>query len=1256
MTEPGLLVLGAYRDNEVDARHPLSKMIRSVAEQQAPVERLELRDLSREDVDAFVGDMLGGQDDAAGLSAFLFAKTEGNPFFLHRLVANLYEGRQLAFDPRRRRWGWNSEALDEAVVSDNVVDFLISRMRQLPAAAQRLIHLAACVGRRFDTETLGVIAGGDQDLMERTLRQLVSRQFIDLEDSVGVFLHDRIQEAAERMEADVPAVRLRAGRLLLERAGEQEDPFAIVDHLVAGEHLVTDPAERLQFARLSHVAGTRAKAASALESAHGYFEAAMRFSSAEAWTSNYGFTLALHQDLAESYSTQGVPASARELFEVALEHATSDVDRAGIYSVLMGVHTNRAAYREAVEAGFDALRLFGIELPSLDDADAISQSVADEAAALDARLAGLDIADLAEAPRSHCEDDQAVMSLLANVWSPVYFVSQDLLALVVMKMVNKTLDYGRTDSAAFGYVTYGVLLSVFGDYRRSHVFGKLALQLNAVDPDPRLEGKIMNLYGLAIGPYNEHLESNLPLYRRASHLLLARGDLVYAAWAFVCILWTRFLKGDPLPAIHDEAEEDTQVMRTVGDVNLWPFFRFMKRLLRELMGTESATGAMEEDEVELQPDTLLEGWERNGFEAGVSWLHLLRTQTCVLEEKYDQALVHADEAARTLASNGGAFPLIMHAFYHALALLGARPSGERLEEVHETLAQHRDQLATWSETCPATFRHKLDLVEAEGLRVNGDAWAAAAQYERAIAGARAGGFQHEAALASHLYGRHLLAQGHTEGGRLHLQSAEGGYRSWGAHTIAGLLRARYAEVGWSEAVAPAMSADVSMTTTLHHTELALDSVLEAARVLSSEMEPVRLLHTMVTLAMESSGADRVLVFSPSGGEWRLRAVSRTGGDALHFSMDETADFDRGEAGEHRFLGAPCSSSLRSREPVVVEDVQAHRQLAATEYARRGQVRGVVVLPLTHRGQVRGLLYLESHYWAGAFGGGRLAVLEALTAHMAVSLENAFQFKGLADVQRRTAEERDRLERAVAERTKKLVEQAAELEARNAEMERFTYTVSHDLKSPIITIGGFAGLLEQDLDAGKLDEAREDIEQIRTAAKVMKQLLDDLLQLSRIGRVVNPPSDVDMNALVGSVLQMLAGPLRERGVDVVVAADLPALYGDEVRLREVVQNLVENAIKYMGDQPDPRIEVGVRDDGRGPAVFVRDNGLGIEPEYQDKVFGLFERIDQGLEGSGIGLALVRRIIEVHGGTIWVESEGRGHGSTFLFTLPPRPVDG
>jgi PAS domain S-box-containing protein len=230
----------------------------------------------------------------------------------------------------------------------------------------------------------------------------------------------------------------------------------------------------------------------------------------------------------------------------------------------------------------------------------------------------------------------------------------------------------------------------------------------------------------------------------------------------------------------------------------------------------------------------------------------------------------------------------------------------------------------------------------------------------------------------------------------------------------------------------------------------------------------------------------------------------------------------------------------------------------------------------------------------------------------------------------------------------------ELEAKNEELERFTYTVSHDLKTPLITIRGFLGLLERDMDSGNAERVKADMRRISAAADKMERLLRDLLELARIGRVVNTPEKVSFGDLAHEAVNTVRGRLKARGVKVEVGSGLGMVYGDRTRLREAVENLVDNAAKFMGDQPEPLVQIGFRRDGDEPVFYVRDNGVGIDSQYHEKVFGLFNSLHNKTEGegTGVGLAIVKRIVETHGGRIWIESKGTGLGSTFCFSLPEK----
>ena len=315
--------------------------------------------------------------------------------------------------------------------------------------------------------------------------------------------------------------------------------------------------------------------------------------------------------------------------------------------------------------------------------------------------------------------------------------------------------------------------------------------------------------------------------------------------------------------------------------------------------------------------------------------------------------------------------------------------------------------------------------------------------------------------------------------------------------------------------------------------------------------------------------------------------------------------------------------------VLLDDVQA-------DYPQFRQppidyIHAWLSIPLKVRGKLTGFISLDGCQ-LGQFGQRDAQLALTYANQVSIALENARLFSDLQNELR----ERQKL--------------IGELESKNSELERFTYTVSHDLKSPLVTITGFLGYLERDALAGNIERLKSDVQRINESVKKMQNLLNELLELSRIGRVVNPPLRASFGDLAREALLLVSGQLEARKVNVHVKPDLPMVNVDKPRIVEVLQNLLDNAVKYMGDQAQPLIEIGQRGEQAGqPVFYVRDNGMGIEPKFHERVFGLFNKLDPKSDGTGVGLAVVKRIIEIHGGQIWLESE-LGLGSTFLFTLP------
>ncbi|MCC6300775.1 MAG: PAS domain-containing protein [Anaerolineales bacterium] len=395
----------------------------------------------------------------------------------------------------------------------------------------------------------------------------------------------------------------------------------------------------------------------------------------------------------------------------------------------------------------------------------------------------------------------------------------------------------------------------------------------------------------------------------------------------------------------------------------------------------------------------------------------------------------------------------------------------------------------------------------------------------------------------------------------------------------------------------------------------LQTAAEVSRAASSMLDIEALLATAVSLIQNHFNYYYTGIFLLNENRTFavLKAASGEAGKAL------IADGHKLEVGDSSMVGW----SIARRQARIALDVG--EDAVHFKNPLLPLTRSEVTLPLISRGEVIGAMTIQSDLPA-AFSNADAIALQTMADQIANAIGNARLFS-----------ERSNL--------------IKELEGRNAELERFTYTVSHDLKSPLVTIRGFLGFLPEDAKKGDMARFEKDLSKIANAADRMQDLLNDLLELSRIGRIANPAEDLPFEQIVRETVELLAGSFKDGNVKVIIRSELPIVRGDRMRLVEVMQNLLSNAVKFLGAQPDPRIEIGL--DGRvedGMATFfVRDNGIGIDPQYHERVFGLFNRLNPEIEGTGVGLTLVRRIVEVHGGRVWLDSSP-GKGSVFFFTLP------
>ncbi|WP_437589907.1 AAA family ATPase [Sorangium sp. So ce1000] len=1050
-----LLIVGAYRDNEVSPAHPLVITLDAIRATNASVTDIPLAPLSPADVAALASDALGrAGHDVARLSELIHEKTQGNPFFIGQFLRMLSDDALLRCDPETGRWTWDLEAIASRAVTDNVVDFMIAKLQRLAPPTQRALKLAACIGHRFDLRTLATIseqpaAQAAQDLWEAMQEGVLLPIDADYrlvqpgepshaehasDASLAVsyqFLHDRVQQAAYALIAEERkrAAHLRVGRLMLasEHGEPQEEQlFDIVNHLNYGARLITDPGERHLLARLNLRAGRKAKSSTAYGAAAEYFSAgrsALGDDGADEASRDHALRWALTLEAAECEYLCGRFAEAEALFQRLLEVAGSDLDRARVQSLRMKLYQVAGRYDEGVTVGQEALRLFGVEIPG--GSEELGAAVAAEIAQIPESMAGRSIEDILHAPLIADEQMRAVINLLADCAPCAYIGRPGVFPLIALKMLNLSLRHGNTEASCFAYSVYGLMLvAAFGDIPSGFRFSEMSIQLNEKLGDVSLRGTLLHLHGDHINFWVQHIRNDLPILERAFLACIDAGDLVYASYLAFETVWQVYEKGDPLSEVHRVAERFASFARKTGNHAVLETIRLERQFLRSLEGLTAADASLNEEGLaEFSEEACLSALTRASFGCGIAFYHIIRLILLYSHGRPEEALAAA-EAARPVLGAVMAMPIeATYHFYLALTLIALGEHDERERERHAAaLSASLGKLELWARHCPDNFRVKHVLVLAEAARVAGRDAEAMELYDDAIDAARQSEFVQYEALASELTGLYYARRGRRRIATLYLDAAAHAYRQWGAERKAtALIREHGLDAPLADrAPAAARHQSISSSSTLSTSHPLLNKLADVAAVLQAT-------HAISSELVLGRALDRVMraVLSSAGGQRGSLMLAREE-DRLFIEASITLDPETIEVELRRPLEESSDLPVsvvhyvaRTRELLILDDAAASPRFGADPYLAARRPRSVMGLPLVHQNRLTGVLYVENALASGAFTPEQAELLRLLGAQVAAALENALLYGRLQEVSDRQRAMNDRLESEVQRRTEEL---------------------------------------------------------------------------------------------------------------------------------------------------------------------------------------------------------------------------------------------
>jgi PAS domain S-box-containing protein len=974
-----LLLIGAYRDNEVDSTHPLMLKLEAFRRAGARLDQIVLGPLSVDNVNQLLCDTLRRAPDEIRLFAELVhRRSSGNPFFAGQFLTSLAEEALVEFDPRSRSWTWNFDAIVDKKFSDNPVDLMIGRLRRLAPAAQEALKLLACLGNHADFATLAKLRSESDEAVHASFRDAVRAGAAVPREGRYRFFHDRVQEAAYAL---IPSegraeLHLRIARLLVAETEPEriaEKIYDLVNQLNLGSALISEWPEKLRAAELNFIAGRKAKASTAYASASNYLAAGIAILSDEGWQRSYDLMLGLFLERAECEILNSNVEQAAGLVEVLLIKAQSKIDQAEICRLHMLLQLRQGNYAPAVRTALECLRTFGVDLPDTPTPDQMRAEYEEMRRTLGDRP----IESLVDLPMMDDPEVRAVMKLFSALGELAYHADGDLFQVISCWMVKLTCRHGTSEYSTIGYGAIAVVLGpAFHRFADGEAFARLAVAVAERYGFSAQKAGAHFLMQMAV-LWTRPIEDALTCLEAAIRSVAETGEMVYACFNRQHRLTDLLARGDPLDQVWLESASALDFVRK---------YKFGQLVILSIQGfVQSLRGGVGSgvplDEAALEARVL-----RGGVPIVACFLWILQLQRHVLLDNAERALEFAAKAKPILWSARLNLQSMDYCFYHSLAIAAVFPASlpVRRAELREDLIGHLESLQRWAESCPATFAHKHSLVSAEWARLEGRDIEAMQLYEQAIRAAAERGFLQDRALAGELAARFYRLRGLDKVADTYLDEAGDCYARWGALAKVAQLDHSHPRIRKQAPLAPRPTFEAPVE------QFDLAIFIKMSQAVAGEIVLEKLIETLMVIAVEHAGADRGLLLLPHGSRYRIQAGATSGRDGVRVRLVETPV----TPSELPLL--ILEQVIRTQSQVILDDAREQSMFSEDEYMSRKRVRSLLCLPLLKQAELIGVLYLENSLASHVFTPGRIAVLKLLASQAAIALENARLYRDVAE--------------------------------------------------------------------------------------------------------------------------------------------------------------------------------------------------------------------------------------------------------------------
>ena len=984
-----LLLIGAYRDNEVSATHPLVRKLNAIREAGAAVQDMVLTPLARGDLRQLLVDSLRcSVEEAIPLANLIHEKTTGNPFFAIQFISTLADEGLLSFQYGDGHWTWDLARIHAKGYTDNVVELMVGKLNRLPTVTQEALKQFACMGNSADFEMLAMAHEKSSGEVHEHLWEAVRTGLIFRSEDSYRFLHDRVQEAAYSMipREHRAAAHLRIGMLLAAHTHaekREESIFEIVNQLNRGSQLLDSAEDREHVAQLNLIAGRRAKVSTAYASALKYLSAGRQLLTEDTWSRNYPLIFSTEYLMAECELLTAEKAAAEDRLSQLPGRANNRHDFCLATRLRLTLYTTLDRCDRAVDVFLEWLNLEGTvwsTRPSRDD-------VQREYERIWVLLGERTVEELIDLPIVTDPEVLDTLDVFTEIVTPSILFDEHLSTLVVCRLVTLSLEHGNSDAGAFAYVWLAMFAGPrLGNYKDGFRFGRLGFDLVEKRGLIRYQARTWMSVGAMVMPWMQHVATGRELVRRAFDAAYRIGDLTFASYSWDQLITICLAVGDPLAEVQTECENGLAFAKRVRFGLVIHLCGAQLGLIRTLRGATPALGRLDHDDYsEPEVERNLAGNRNLVFAEFYYWTR--KVQARVFAGDYSSAAEAAFKGDRLYWTSASMFETADFRLYAALAHAGAwEAAAPPVREQHlEALTRHHNQLEVWSEHSPQTFENRAALVAAEIARIEGRILEAQDLYEKAIRSARVHGFVHNEAIANELAGRFYARRGYDNVATTYLREARYCYVRWGADGKVRQLDQLYPHLRAEKSLSDA-------TTTIETSvdQLDLTTVIKVSEAVSGEIVLEKLIHTLMRTAIEHAGAERGLLILPRGDEYRIEAEARTSSTEIKVDLRQVAA-TAADLPESVFRYA-----LRTKESVLLHDASGQSSFSADDYIRERQARSVLCLPILKQTRLLGMLYLENNLTRNAFTPTRMAILKLLASEAAISIENAHLYRDLAE--------------------------------------------------------------------------------------------------------------------------------------------------------------------------------------------------------------------------------------------------------------------